>query len=121
MKMRCLRSSWTLAPRPFAQDMRGNFKGQRAGEQSGWKDNKAVSFGQVTTLSIQEQRKSLPIYKLRDPLLAAIAEVRSCVSGFSRLFLTMVQHQVLIVIGDTGSGKTTQQPHPTSSPRTMRP
>ncbi|KAF7313330.1 hypothetical protein HMN09_00488500 [Mycena chlorophos] len=79
------------ADRVFAQDMRGNYKGQRAGETPQWKDNKAVSFGQVTTLSIQDQRKSLPIYKLRDPLLAAIAE-----------------HQVLIVIGDTGSGKTTQ-------------
>ncbi|KAF7331627.1 hypothetical protein MKEN_00042300 [Mycena kentingensis (nom. inval.)] len=75
----------------FAQDMRGNLKGQRASEQPAWNGNKAVSFGQVTTLSIQEQRKSLPIYKLKDPLLAAIAE-----------------HQVLIVIGDTGSGKTTQ-------------
>ncbi|KAJ7067803.1 P-loop containing nucleoside triphosphate hydrolase protein [Mycena amicta] len=68
------------ADKVFAQDMRGNFKGQ-----------KAVSFGQFTSLSIQDQRKSLPIYKLRDPLLEAIGE-----------------HQVLIVIGDTGSGKTTQ-------------
>ncbi|TFK86939.1 P-loop containing nucleoside triphosphate hydrolase protein [Polyporus arcularius HHB13444] len=37
------------------------------------------------------ERKSLPIYKLRDALLQAIRE-----------------HQVLIVVGDTGSGKTTQ-------------
>ncbi|KAG5636597.1 hypothetical protein H0H81_007537 [Sphagnurus paluster] len=78
----------------FAQDLRGNLKGQKAGEVPKWKEqsfNKATTFGEITTLSIQEQRKSLPIYKLRDPLLKAIGE-----------------HQVLIVVGDTGSGKTTQ-------------
>ncbi|GLB35803.1 putative ATP-dependent RNA helicase DHX8 [Lyophyllum shimeji] len=80
--------------RVFAQDLRGNLRGQKAGEIPKWKEqsfNKATTFGEITTLSIQDQRKSLPIYKLRDPLLQAIAE-----------------HQVLIVVGDTGSGKTTQ-------------
>ncbi|TFK77464.1 ATP-dependent RNA helicase DHX8 [Pluteus cervinus] len=80
--------------RVFAQDMRGNVKGQKAGEVPQWKEqsfNKATTFGEITTLSIQDQRRSLPIYKLRDPLLQAIDE-----------------HQVLIVVGDTGSGKTTQ-------------
>lgn len=64
----------------FAQDLRGNLRGQKAGEQSKWKDvtfNKATTFGEITSLSIQEQRKSLPIYKLRDPLLQAIGEVSS--------------------------------------------
>ncbi|KAF5385347.1 hypothetical protein D9615_001205 [Tricholomella constricta] len=78
----------------FAQDLRGNLKGQKAGEVPKWKEqsfNKATTFGEITSLSIQEQRKSLPIYKLRDSLLKAIGE-----------------HQVLIVVGDTGSGKTTQ-------------
>ncbi|KII93617.1 hypothetical protein PLICRDRAFT_101872 [Plicaturopsis crispa FD-325 SS-3] len=78
----------------FAQDLRGSLKGQKAGEVPKWKEstfNKATTFGEVTSLSIQDQRKSLPIYKLRDPLLKAIDE-----------------HQVLIVVGDTGSGKTTQ-------------
>ncbi|KAF9024147.1 P-loop containing nucleoside triphosphate hydrolase protein [Hymenopellis radicata] len=78
----------------FAQDLRGNMKGQKAGEVPKWKEqtfNKATTFGQITTMSIQDQRKSLPIYKLRDSLLEAIK-----------------QHQVLIVVGDTGSGKTTQ-------------
>ncbi|XP_050204764.1 pre-mRNA-splicing factor ATP-dependent RNA helicase DEAH1-like isoform X2 [Mercurialis annua] len=42
---------------------------------------------------IQEDRKSLPIYKFRDDLLAAIEE-----------------HQVLVIVGETGSGKTTQIP-----------
>ncbi|KIY50796.1 ATP-dependent RNA helicase DHX8 [Fistulina hepatica ATCC 64428] len=78
----------------FAQDLRGNLRGQKAGEVPQWKSqtfNKATTFGEITTLSIQEQRRNLPIYKLRDPLLKAIDE-----------------HQILIVVGDTGSGKTTQ-------------
>ncbi|KAI0654455.1 P-loop containing nucleoside triphosphate hydrolase protein [Cubamyces menziesii] len=80
--------------RVFAQDLRGNLRGQKAGEQPKWKEatfNKATTYGEITHKSIQEQRKSLPIYKLREPLLQAIRE-----------------HQVLIVVGDTGSGKTTQ-------------
>ncbi|KAI0632164.1 P-loop containing nucleoside triphosphate hydrolase protein [Trametes polyzona] len=43
--------------------------------------------------SIEETRKSLPIYQYRDQLLEAIKE-----------------HQVLIVVAETGSGKTTQLP-----------
>ena len=52
--------------------------------------NKA-SYGRRTTLSILEQRHGLPIYKLRDNLVQAVKE-----------------NQILIVIGETGSGKTTQ-------------
>ncbi|KAK5660079.1 hypothetical protein OQA88_13548 [Cercophora sp. LCS_1] len=43
--------------------------------------------------SIQDVRKSLPIYKYRDEFLAA-----------------MEQFQVIILVGETGSGKTTQIP-----------
>ncbi|KAL4253595.1 RNA helicase [Abortiporus biennis] len=78
----------------FAQDLRGSLRSQKAGEQPKWKEatfNKATTYGEITSLSIQEQRKNLPIYKLRDQLLEAIRE-----------------HQILIVVGDTGSGKTTQ-------------
>ena len=42
---------------------------------------------------LQDQRKTLPVYKFKDDLLKAIAE-----------------HQILIVVGETGSGKTTQIP-----------
>lgn len=62
----------------FAQDLRGNLRGQKAGEQPKWKEatfNKATTFGEITSLSIQDQRKSLPIYKLRDQLLEAIRAV----------------------------------------------
>lgn len=44
-------------------------------------------------LSIQEVRRSLPIFPYRHDLVAAITE-----------------HQVLIIEGETGSGKTTQIP-----------
>jgi pre-mRNA-splicing factor ATP-dependent RNA helicase DHX16 len=44
-------------------------------------------------MTIQEVRKTLPIYPYRDELLAAVRD-----------------HQVLIIVGETGSGKTTQIP-----------
>ena len=53
-------------------------QGQKASEAPRWKEqtfNKATTFGEITSLSIQDQRRSLPIYKLRDPLLKAIDEV----------------------------------------------
>ena len=49
------------------------------------------SFGKKTSLSILEQRQSLPVYKLKDELIKAIND-----------------NQILIVVGETGSGKTTQ-------------
>jgi len=48
---------------------------------------KNVTYGRATTMSIKEQRESLPIYKLRAQLLQAIHD-----------------NQVLVVIGETGSG-----------------
>mmetsp|Transcript_5529 Transcript_5529/g.10157 ORF Transcript_5529/g.10157 Transcript_5529/m.10157 type:complete len:1144 (-) Transcript_5529:51-3482(-) len=53
--------------------------------------NKNLSYGIITNKSIKEQREGLPIYKLRNQLLQAVAD-----------------NQVLVVIGETGSGKTTQ-------------
>lgn len=44
-------------------------------------------------LTIQETRKSLPIYQYRDEFIAALE-----------------QYQVLVIVGETGSGKTTQLP-----------
>merc|ERR1719266_439424 len=49
------------------------------------------SFGKKTNMTILEQRQSLPIYKLKDELIRAIND-----------------NQILIVVGETGSGKTTQ-------------
>ncbi|KAH7063450.1 pre-mRNA-splicing factor ATP-dependent RNA helicase prp22 [Macrophomina phaseolina] len=47
--------------------------------------------GKRTNMSIKEQRESLPVFKFRNQLLQAVRE-----------------HQLLILVGDTGSGKTTQ-------------
>ncbi|GHJ84357.1 hypothetical protein NliqN6_0759 [Naganishia liquefaciens] len=78
--------------RVFAQDIRGNALGAKAAVLPSWKEaNKAVTYGKITSLSIQDQRKGLPIYKLREQLMSAIRD-----------------NQILIVVGDTGSGKTTQ-------------
>ncbi|OLL24695.1 Pre-mRNA-splicing factor ATP-dependent RNA helicase prp22 [Neolecta irregularis DAH-3] len=77
--------------RTFASD---NRREKQSGEIPEWKRaaaRKDVSFGKRTDLSIREQRETLPVYKLRNPLIKAVKE-----------------NQVLIVVGDTGSGKTTQ-------------
>lgn len=79
--------------RHLAAELRGIGMAQ-ALEQPEWKKetiDKAMTFGKVTEMSIKEQRESLPIYKLRNQLLKAFAE-----------------NQILVVIGETGSGKTTQ-------------
>ncbi|CEM31064.1 unnamed protein product [Vitrella brassicaformis CCMP3155] len=78
--------------RTIAQALRG--VGASAYEMPEWKKmyiGKSVSYGQKSKMSLKEQRESLPIFKLRDALLQAIHD-----------------NQVLIVIGETGSGKTTQ-------------
>lgn len=52
---------------------------------------KNPTLGRITTLSIKEQRESLPIFQFREELIEAVRT-----------------NQVLVVIGETGSGKTTQ-------------
>ncbi|KAL8690222.1 MAG: hypothetical protein Q9218_004285, partial [Villophora microphyllina] len=52
-----------------------------------------VKAAEKKAASIEDTRKSLPIYSFRDELLAAVE-----------------QYQVLIIVGETGSGKTTQIP-----------
>lgn len=52
-----------------------------------------LSEGERKKLSLQETRRSLPIFPFREDLLQAIAD-----------------HQILIIEGETGSGKTTQIP-----------
>lgn len=54
---------------------------------------KQLSPEEKARLSMQQCRQSLPMYPYRDELLKAIRD-----------------HQVLIVVGETGSGKTTQIP-----------
>ena len=76
----------------LAADVRGS--GLAAREIPEWKRQSmgaTPSYGKITSKSIQDQRESLPIYRLKSQLLEAFAD-----------------NQVLVVIGETGSGKTTQ-------------
>ncbi|KAL6637954.1 hypothetical protein ACP70R_025526 [Stipagrostis hirtigluma subsp. patula] len=77
--------------RYLMQELRGT--GLSAQSVPEWKAayGKAGTFGQRSRLSIQEQRESLPIFRLKKELIKAVHE-----------------NQVLVVIGETGSGKTTQ-------------
>ena len=78
--------------RHLAQELRG--VGLAGYEMPEWKVEafgKAPTFGQKSALPMQAQRESLPIFKLRDELIQAVND-----------------NQVLVVIGETGSGKTTQ-------------
>ncbi|CAH2053872.1 unnamed protein product [Thlaspi arvense] len=78
--------------RHLAQELRG--VGLSACDIPEWKKDafgKTPTFGQRSKLSIKEQRESLPIYKLKKELIQAVHD-----------------NQVLVVIGETGSGKTTQ-------------
>ncbi|XP_053578026.1 pre-mRNA-splicing factor ATP-dependent RNA helicase DHX16 [Bombina bombina] len=56
-------------------------------------ESRAISEAERKMMSIQEVRKSLPVFPYRSDLIQAITE-----------------HQILIIEGETGSGKTTQIP-----------
>jgi ATP-dependent RNA helicase DHX8/PRP22 len=79
--------------RHFAQELRSiNIGGSF--ELPEWKaktQGKGISYGIINSKPLREQRESLPIFTFRDQLCEAIAS-----------------NQVLVVIGETGSGKTTQ-------------
>ncbi|KAJ8601657.1 hypothetical protein CTAYLR_010454 [Chrysophaeum taylorii] len=85
-----------LGERHFAQELRSaNLSGALAEMDPSRKPRAtlgALSFGRRDgNKSIKEQRESLPIFGLKDELVKAVRE-----------------NQVLVVIGETGSGKTTQ-------------
>ncbi|GJN34271.1 hypothetical protein PR202_gb22920 [Eleusine coracana subsp. coracana] len=77
--------------RYLMQELRGT--GLSAQSVPEWKmmHGKAGTYGHRSSLSIQQQRQSLPIFRLKNELIKAVHE-----------------NQVLVVIGETGSGKTTQ-------------
>ncbi|KAJ3333304.1 DEAH-box ATP-dependent RNA helicase prp22, partial [Kappamyces sp. JEL0680] len=75
------------------EEREGNGPGRGRGEPE-WKRkvfNQNTTFGKTTTMSIREQRESLPIFKLRETIIQAIED-----------------NQVMVIVGETGSGKTTQ-------------
>eukprot|EP00127_Corallochytrium_limacisporum_P000349 Clim_evm44s11 gene=Clim_evmTU44s11 len=78
--------------RKLKEEIDENVAGARG--QSSWKAKafgKDVTYGRRTNDTIAKQRQSLPVYSLKSELLDAVRE-----------------NQILIVIGETGSGKTTQ-------------
>ena len=79
--------------RRFANSERDSQANGSKNSISEWKRvvSKDKAYGKRTTLSIKEQRESLPVFRLRKQLLEAVHD-----------------NQLLIVVGDTGSGKTTQ-------------
>ncbi|KAG8527480.1 uncharacterized protein KY384_007632 [Bacidia gigantensis] len=80
--------------RKFASDIRNPQAHKAPDAIPEWKrvvQNKEQSLGKRTSMSIKEQRESLPVFKFRKQLLEAVH-----------------QNQLLVVVGDTGSGKTTQ-------------
>ncbi|KAL9615005.1 MAG: hypothetical protein Q9167_000536 [Letrouitia subvulpina] len=85
-----------IAPeqRKFATDLRNHQTNKPPESMPEWKrvtQSKNQSMGKRTSLSIKEQRETLPVFKFRRQLLDAVRE-----------------NQLMIVVGDTGSGKTTQ-------------
>lgn len=82
--------------RHLASELRGVTNSARPAWSSEpeWKkqsESSQVSYGFVTSKSMTEQREGLPIFTLKQDLLKAFEE-----------------NQLLVVIGETGSGKTTQ-------------
>ncbi|KAF2121425.1 hypothetical protein BDV96DRAFT_211984 [Lophiotrema nucula] len=78
----------------FASDLRNTRTNQPLEAMPEWKKiskGKDASFGIRTNTSIAEQRRSLPVFKLRKQFLDAVAT-----------------NSVLVCVGETGSGKTTQ-------------
>ncbi|KAK3670182.1 DEAH-box ATP-dependent RNA helicase prp22 [Recurvomyces mirabilis] len=79
----------------FASDLRQNASQAAKGtEVPEWKkiaSGRGAEMGKRSNLSIKEQRETLPAFKMRRQFLEAVR-----------------QYQLMIVVGDTGSGKTTQ-------------
>ncbi|KAL2164825.1 hypothetical protein VTH06DRAFT_121 [Thermothelomyces fergusii] len=81
--------------RQFASDLRKRAQAAQSnpGAVPEWKKAiaKDQSLGKRTNMSIKEQRESLPVFAFREQLIQAVKD-----------------NQILIVVGETGSGKTTQ-------------
>lgn len=80
--------------RKFAADLRSTQQPKPDESVPEWKRvtmGKNQSYGKRTSMSIKQQRESLPVFKFRKQLLDAVRD-----------------NQLMIVVGDTGSGKTTQ-------------
>ena len=85
-----------IDPMPQSErNQAGSSRGLSSMDLPEWKKHitggSKASYGKRTQLSLIEQRQSLPIYAFKEQLVKAVKD-----------------NQILIVIGETGSGKTTQ-------------
>ena len=85
-----------IDPMPQSErNQAGSSRGLSSMDLPEWKKHitggSKASYGKKTQLSLIEQRQSLPIYAFKEQLVKAVKD-----------------NQILIVIGETGSGKTTQ-------------
>ena len=91
-----VQSSWQdpMAERKFASELRQARVNAAKEPPPEWKKistGQERELGKRTNMSIAEQRKSLPVYRFRTQLIEAVRN-----------------NQIMIVVGETGSGKTTQ-------------
>ncbi|KUI63672.1 Pre-mRNA-splicing factor ATP-dependent RNA helicase prp22 [Cytospora mali] len=80
--------------RKFASDLRQANARQKPDAGPEWRKAiapKDISMGKRTNMTIKQQRETLPVFHFRNQLIQAIKD-----------------NQILIVVGETGSGKTTQ-------------
>ncbi|KUI57489.1 Pre-mRNA-splicing factor ATP-dependent RNA helicase prp22 [Cytospora mali] len=80
--------------RKFASDLRQANARQKPDAGPEWRKAiapKDISMGKRTNMTIKQQRETLPVFHFRSQLIQAIKD-----------------NQILIVVGETGSGKTTQ-------------
>ncbi|KAH8693426.1 pre-mRNA-splicing factor ATP-dependent RNA helicase prp22 [Phaeosphaeriaceae sp. PMI808] len=75
----------------FASDSRSTNKPNSIPEWKRAVKPKDQSYGRRVDMPMKQQRESLPVFAFRDHLIESVR-----------------QHQILIVVGETGSGKTTQ-------------
>ncbi|GBG58980.1 hypothetical protein CBR_g24329 [Chara braunii] len=73
--------------------MAGSDGREEGGEEGEGEEERERSMRLSAAEKLQEDRKSLPIYGFKDELIQAVED-----------------HQVLVIVGETGSGKTTQIP-----------
>ncbi|CDK25523.1 unnamed protein product [Kuraishia capsulata CBS 1993] len=67
------------------------YMGQSSRFEQWQKENKSASLGKRTDLSIAQQRETLPVYSMRSKLVEGVRN-----------------NKFLVIVGETGSGKTTQ-------------
>ncbi|HET8983253.1 MAG TPA: DEAD/DEAH box helicase, partial [Pedococcus sp.] len=86
------------------QERRGKREQERRGRSRGGGPDRARSRGRSTAGTQRRPRRAIPVPELRYPEHLPVVERKDDIAAAIR------EHQVVIVAGETGSGKTTQLP-----------